>query len=67
MKKYDDETNFDEALNFFYFATRDRLNIITPELAEIFKLLEEHDIEYLINRSNVVMSNFFIVCKALYK
>lgn len=65
MRKYEDEINFDEAINFYYYANKDKINPITPELSEIFDLLNQNPIEDLLKRSNLIMSNFFIVCKAL--
>lgn len=65
MKKFDDEANFDEALNFNYYASSDNLKVITPELQEIFDLIERNSLEELISNSNEIMSCFFIICKAL--
>lgn len=67
MINFADEENFAEALNFYYYANKDKNNLITPELEEIFKLLEENTLEDLIRKSNNIMSNFFVICKALLK
>jgi amyloid beta precursor protein binding protein 1 len=60
-----DEQNFDEAVNFYYYANKDKLNLLTPDLVSIFEILNNNSIEDLIRKSNVIMSNFFIICKAL--
>ena len=65
FKKIQDEENFNEALNYYYFANSDRMNLVTEELNQIFAILKENSLESLLNRSNVMMSIFFIVCKAL--
>ena len=65
LKKYEDEENFNEALNFYYHGCQDKANLINDELAEIFKILKENYLETLLSKCNVMMSIFFIVCKAL--
>lgn len=65
MREFAEESNFDEAINFYYYANKDKLNLITPELEEIFELFNHMSIEDILKRTNVSMSNFFIVCKAL--
>jgi len=68
MRKFENEDNFNEAINFYYYATLpsfNKINLITEDLDEIFETLNQHPIEDLIDKSNLVMSNFFIICKAL--
>lgn len=65
MRKFKDEENLDEALKYYYYANKDKCNLITLEINEIFELLNENSLESLIKKSNVIMSNFFILCKAL--
>ncbi len=65
MRKFKDEENFNEAMNFYYFANKDKCNLITPELAEIFEILDENSLESLLKKTNRIMSNFFVICKAL--
>ena len=52
-------------MKYYYYANKDKCNLITPEINEIFELLNENSLESLIKKSNVIMSNFFILCKAL--
>lgn len=65
FKKYEDEENFNEALNLYYHGNQEKSNLITEELEEIFKILKENFLESLLKKSNIIMSIFFIVCKAL--
>jgi NEDD8-activating enzyme E1 regulatory subunit len=65
MRKFKDEENFDEAVKYYYYANKDKCNLITSEIEEIFELLNENCLESLIKKSNVIMSNFFVLCKAL--
>jgi hypothetical protein len=59
-----EEENINEAKNFYYYAAKDRLELITPELQYIFDLLND-DVDHLFNKSNVIMSIFFIIAKSL--
>jgi hypothetical protein len=66
MIKFENEENFQEALSkYYYYACEIHLNPITPDLQFIFDLLSNNTIESLIKRSNIIMSNFFIVMRAL--
>ncbi len=63
MNKFEDEENFKEALNYYYYANKDKLNVITPELNSIFEIIENEGLETLLKRSNLIMSIFFIICR----
>lgn len=65
MNIYKDEENFKEALNHYYYVNKDKVNPLTPNLKFIFSLLEKYSLENLFEKSNTIMSIFFLVCKGL--
>lgn len=66
FRKYTDEDNFDEAMNFFYDVTSDYLeDQFNDNLKEIFEILMENNLKDLIQNNNDIVGCFFIICTAL--
>lgn len=66
FRKYTDEDNFDEAMNFFYDVTSDYLeDQFNENLKEIFEILMENNLKDLIQNNNDIVGCFFIICTAL--
>lgn len=61
-----EEENYNEALNFYYYACEGYVNQITDVLSELFhKISDEIQFKTLLNQSNSLMKSFFIVIKSL--
>ena len=66
LQRNSDEENFNEAKAFYYYAKKDKLNELTPEVEEIFELIKSRTLKDLFSKSNHTMSAFFAIWKAIY-
>ena len=65
MQRNSDEENFNEAKAFYYYAKKDKIYELTPEVEEIFDLIKSKPLNELFRKSNSIMSCFFAIWKAI--
>jgi hypothetical protein len=65
LQRNQDEDNFNEAKVYYYYCKKDKLDELTPEVEDIFALLEANPLKQLFTKSNNVMSAFFAIFKAV--
>ena len=66
LQRNSDEENFNEAKALYYYAKKEKLYVLTPEVEEIFEIIKNKSLNELFKSSNCIMSNFFAVWKAIF-